>query len=214
MNIILAEESRAPVPHPCLSFASTSQIYVHATRLAISSFDSGLIRSATVFLNSLIDNDEEIVANPTFARTLVNLARRGVGSQSLGLGEEEAAYLVELLFGIANKIRLQPEILPAWFSPTSLEQNKESEDRASVEAIRKDDFPLFYLLLDYVHHDGRAGDFARTGLLYIIETASESKDLERWLIESDLATLMASGLGAMYSQLSRFVIFPQSFGIN
>jgi hypothetical protein len=160
-----------------------------------------LIRNATSFLSALIDNDEEIVAKLTFARALANLVERGAGSQ---LGEEEDAYLVELLFGIANKIRLQPEILPAWFTPNSLDEEKEPDEEHTV---RRDDFRLFYLLMDYVHHDGRAGDFARTGLLYIIETASESRDLEKWLIESDLATLMASGLGAMYSQLTRFVSF-------
>jgi hypothetical protein len=67
----------------------------------------------------------------------------------------------------------------------------------------KEDFPLFYLLIDYVHHEGRVGDFSRTGLLYIVESASTSEELERWIVESDLATLMASGLGALYSQLSR-----------
>ncbi len=55
-----------------------------------------------------------------------------------------------------------------------------------------------------MHHEGRVGDFARTGLLYIIEAASSSIDLEQWIVESDLATLMASGLGALYSQLSRY----------
>ena len=69
---------------------------------------------------------------------------------------------------------------------------------------------MFYLLLDYVHHDGRVGDFARTGLLYIIEAASSSVELERWIVESDLATLMASGLGALYSQLSRKLVIAYS----
>lgn len=60
-----------------------------------------------------------------------------------------------------------------------------------------------------MHHEGRVGDFARTGLLYIIEAAYTSGDLEKWIVESDLATLMASGLGALYSQLSR-LFFPQA----
>ena len=47
------------------------------------------------------------------------------------------------------------------------------------------------------------GDFARTGLLYLSETAAKSKPLETWMIESDLAPQMASGLGALYSRLSR-----------
>jgi Retinoic acid induced 16-like protein len=70
----------------------------------------------------------------------------------------------------------------------------------------KEDFPLFYLLIDYIHHEGRIGDFARTGLLYIIEAASNSVALEQWIVESDLATLMATGLGALYSQLSRKLV--------
>ncbi|KAK9240817.1 Retinoic acid induced 16-like protein-domain-containing protein [Lipomyces kononenkoae] len=67
----------------------------------------------------------------------------------------------------------------------------------------RDDFPLFYFLLEFIHHEGRAGEFARTGLLYIIELALPSSPLEQWILESDLGTLMASGLGALYSQLSR-----------
>lgn len=61
---------------------------------------------------------------------------------------------------------------------------------------------MFYLLVDYIHHEGKVGDFARTGLLYIIEAASNSVELEQWIVESDLSTLMATGLGALYSQLS------------
>ena len=57
-----------------------------------------------------------------------------------------------------------------------------------------------------MHHDGKSGDFARTGLLYLIESATHSASLEQWIIESDLATLMASGLGALYSQLSRKLV--------
>ncbi|KAK9356080.1 Retinoic acid induced 16-like protein-domain-containing protein [Lipomyces doorenjongii] len=67
----------------------------------------------------------------------------------------------------------------------------------------KNNFPLFYFLLEFIHHEGRAGQFARTGLLYIVELAWPSSPLEQWILESDFGTLMASGLGALYSQLSR-----------
>lgn len=60
--------------------------------------------------------------------------------------------------------------------------------------------------MDYIHHEGKIGDFARTGLLYIIEAASSSVALEQWIVESDLSTLMATGLGALYSQLSRKLV--------
>lgn len=174
------------------------------TKLALSSSDAEMIRAAAVFFNTLIDAEVEgIIDSRVFARALVDLVRI-----SGAAGEEGEGRLVELLFGVANNIRLRPEILPAWFSP----KNDDGENYQPAipdggefaGATRKEDFPLFYLLIDYVHHDGRSGDFARTGLLYVIEAASRSRDLERWLIESDLATLMATGLGALYSQLSRY----------
>lgn len=185
-----------------MAYAASSQIFVTVTKLALSYYDEDVLRSATLFFNTLIDAEVDgVVDNRLFARALVDLVRR-----SNQTSEETEGRLVELLFGIANNIRLQPTILPAWFVPriTPLGQDGESVAPSGAEfagATRKDEFPLFYLLVDFVHSDGRSGDFARTGLLYLIETASRSKNLEKWLIESDLATLMAIGLGALYSQL-------------
>ncbi|KAF9891648.1 hypothetical protein FE257_003660 [Aspergillus nanangensis] len=199
LNSVLSDEARGPAPHPCLAYASSSQIFVTVTKLALSSYDDAMLRSATVLFNTLIDSEiDGVVDNRLFARALVDLVRRADKHS-----EDVEGRLVELLFGIANNIRLQPTILPAWFAPRSDDQERDQLDSGAefAGAMRKDDFPLFYLLVEYVHHAGRAGDFARTGLLYLIETASRSKDLERWLIESDLATLMATGLGALYSQL-------------
>lgn len=142
-----------------------------------------------------------------FSRALIDLVR-----QADKTSDQTETLLVELLFGIANNIRLQPETLSTWFRPrvSPIRSDTESTGPGTsgaefAGATRKDEFPLFYMLVDYVHSDKSAGDFARTGLLYLIETASRSKSLERWLIESDLATLMAIGLGALYSQLGRYV---------
>lgn len=206
LNAVLSDESRGPAPHPCLSYASTSQIFVTVTKLALTYQDQDLICSAAVFFNTLIDAEVDgIVDNRVFSRALVDLVRRTAVDV-----EDVEGRLVELLFGVANNIRLQPKILPAWFmpkqsqSPDQASEPKTEEDQFAG-ATRRDDFPLFYLLVDNVHREGRAGDFARTGLLYLIETGKRSRDLEKWLIESDLATLMATGLGALYSQLSRNV---------
>jgi hypothetical protein len=204
LNAVLVDEIRGPAPHPCLAHASSSQIYVTATKLALTTGDGMLVQATAALFNNLIDAEVDgIVDNRIFARALVDLVRRATAPS-----EEVEARLMELLFGVANNIRLQPAILPAWFTPKPPSGSMELEYRLSVEtrfagATRKDDFPLFYLLVDQVHREGRPGDFARTGLLYVIETASKSKELERWLIESDLATLMATGLGALYSQLNR-----------
>lgn len=100
---------------------------------------------------------------------------------------------------------MEPDILPVWFKPTSRPPDHESRARSKsfVGATQKEDFPLCYQLIDRIHHEGRIGDFARTGLLYLFDAVSHSPDLKEWIISSDLPTLMASGLGALYSQLSR-----------
>ncbi|WEW57000.1 hypothetical protein PRK78_002459 [Emydomyces testavorans] len=202
LNAILSDESRGPSPHPCLGFAATPQVYLTIAKLALSTYDRRIVSATAVFFNVLIDAEVEgIVDSPTFSRALVELVRR-----ASSVGEECEGKFVEVIFGVANNIRLRPNILPAWFfpqAPISEETESREAGHAFAGATRKEDFPLFYLLLDYVHFTGRKGDFARTGLLYIIETASKAKDLERWLIESDLATLMATGLGGLYSQLGR-----------
>lgn len=125
------------------------------------------------------------------------------------LGLDTESRVVELAFNITTKIRLDPEILPAWFkTPQQPGHNRHGSDLSRDFAGRTQrlDFPLFYILMDYIHHEGKVGDFARTGLLYIIEAASSSAALEQWIVESDLSTLMATGLGALYSQLSRKLV--------
>lgn len=156
----------------------------------------------------MIESEEEdFVENEAFSKSLMNLLIRITGANSIRLSSETEVEVVELAFGIAAKIRLQPEILPAWFrTHTQAHTDARDAHEKFTGKTHKEDFPLFYLLIDYIHHEGRIGDFARTGLLYVIESASTSVDLEQWIVESDLATLMATGLGALYSQLSRKLV--------
>ena len=191
---------------------ATSQIYAPISKIASTCYDDGIIREAISVFSILIESEEEFLSNEAFAQSLMAFMGRVVGGSAMVVGGDTEAEVVELLFGVTTKIRLRPEILPAWFSSRSagnMPQGNGDErpalaDRQKFAGLsNKDDFPLFYLLIDYVHHEGRVGDFSRTGLLYIIESASTSEELERWIVESDLATLMASGLGALYSQLSR-----------
>lgn len=217
LNFLLTDESRGPSPHNCVETAVNSRIFVTVALIALAYHDDDLVRSAAVFFNHVIhsgvlkteeENERGRVkqkesTSTAFSRALVDLVR-----QADKTSDRTETLLVELLFGIANNIRLQPETLSTWFRPrvAPVRSDTESTGPSGAEfagATRKDEFPLFYMLVDYVHSDKSAGDFARTGLLYLIETASRSKSLERWLIESDLATLMAIGLGALYSQLGR-----------
>ncbi|KAI9890167.1 MAG: hypothetical protein M1814_004449 [Vezdaea aestivalis] len=213
---IVQEEVTTPIPHPCLAFAASSQIYVNISKIASRSRNDPIIRETVLALGALIDSEEEeFLENDTFSQSLMDFVSKIAGANSLIIAAETESDLVELLFGIAAKIRLQPEILQVWFFRRNLVsrtgQDSPAYNQKFEGTTRKEDFPLFYTLIEYVHHEGRVGDFARLGLLYIIESASNSEDLEIWLVESDLATLMASGLGALYSQLSRklFIEHPK-----
>jgi hypothetical protein len=202
---MLDDESRLPAPHLCLSFAAAQQIYTAVSKISVTAHDEGMVRDAVQLYNALIDSEEEdFLENDVFAVSLMNFVGRSISSMTLG--EDIEADIVELLFGIAAKIRLQPEILPVWFTTASADASSgrfvnQKVDFAGV--TQKEDFPLCYQLIDKVHHEGRIGEFARMGLLYIFESASKSLPLEQWIVNSDLPTLMATGLGALYSQLSR-----------
>jgi hypothetical protein len=206
LSKMLEDESRLPAPHLCLSFAAAQQIYTAVSKIAATSYDEGMVRDAVQLYNALIDSEEEdFLENDVFAVSLMNFIGRSIASMTLG--EDIEADIVELLFGIAAKIRLQPEILPVWFTSASTDPNgrlvNQKVDFAGI--TQKEDFPLCYQLIDKVHHEGRIGEFARMGLLYIFESASKSLPLEQWIVNSDLPTLMATGLGALYSQLSRLL---------
>lgn len=206
LTTILHDESRSPAPHPCLQYASTAQTFVTVARIGAVAQNEAIIREAVSLFAALIDSEEEdFLANDRFARALMLFVDRTCGSGNLYVGEDTEAEIVELLFGIAAKIRLQPEILPVWFATSARTDARRTMRRKDdfVGVTSKDDFPLCYQLIDHVHHDGRMGDFSRTGLLYIFESASKSQALEQWIVESDLPTLMASGLGALYGRLSR-----------
>ncbi|KZM22246.1 uncharacterized protein EKO05_0011320 [Ascochyta rabiei] len=214
LTAILIDESRSPAPHLCLQFTAAQQIYTAVSKIAATSFDEGVVEDAVAFYNALIDSEEEdFLENDVFAVSLMNFINRTVGSGIMAVGEDIEAQIVRLLFAIAAKIKSQPEILPVWFTTTTVDSGSrpraQSNDFAGT--TQKEDFPLCYQLIDHVHHEGPIGDFARTGLLYIFESASRSTNLEQWIVNSDLPTLMASGLGALYSQLSRklSILHPQ-----
>lgn len=176
-------------------------------KIATTSHNEWIIKEAVLFFATLIESEEEaFVENPSFSASLTNLLVRITGVNSVRLGLDTESRVVELAFNITTKIRLDPEILPAWFKASSQQDPDTNKDNKFAGRTQRGDFPLFYILMDYIHHEGKVGDFARTGLLYIIEAASSSTALEQWIVESDLSTLMATGLGALYSQLSRKLV--------
>ncbi|KAF2150579.1 hypothetical protein K461DRAFT_295843 [Myriangium duriaei CBS 260.36] len=207
LSTLLREELRSPAPYTCLSFSAANQIYAVIGRAASACKDERVILEAVTVFSILIDSEMEgFVSNRSFARALMRFSMRVLDSGYSFVSTDTESQLVEVLFNISAKIRLEPDILSVWFAPSGRAENEESfirEKKSFVGITQKDDFPLCYLFMDRVHHEGRIGDFARTGLLYIFESSSRSAALDQWIVASDLPTLMASALGALYSQLSR-----------
>ena len=142
----------------------------------------------------------------SFAEAVTTLISNIPKSAPLSADLEVESMTVEVLFTIASKIRLKPEMLRVWFTPkvhASRIDEKDNSEETPVTRGCKEEFPLFFLCLHHIPYEGKTGEFARMGVLYIVEAASHSENLEHWIVESEMAAMMASGLGAMYSQLSR-----------
>lgn len=179
---------------------ASSQTYIIITKLSVSCRDVEIIKASAQLFHILINGETEgLLDSKLFTRSLLDLVCYATIGGKVIVEERLQTDLVELLFEIATKIRLDPDILPAWFYP----DREPTRGRNPADETRRSQFPLFHVLVQYVHHDGPVGDFARTALLYLTETASRFKPLETWMIESDLAPQMASGLGALYSRLNR-----------
>ena len=175
------------------------------TQVAGACAHDGITHEALEIAKLLIESEEEsFLEDVGFARALPRLVEGMRGSSGGGTAGDPGmeGTMVEVMFGVASRLRFEPHVLRVWFRPERPDEDEE-ELSENERRTRREEFPLFYLLLDYVPAEGRAGEFARMGLLYIVETAAAAPELERWIVEGDIAALMASGLGALYSQLSR-----------
>ncbi|KAG0056218.1 hypothetical protein BGZ83_005950 [Gryganskiella cystojenkinii] len=83
------------------------------------------------------------------------------------------------------------------------QENEKSEGKRDYE------FLLFTYLSKFVHREGKSGDFARTGLLFLMELATGS--LGEYILDSDFASYLTAGVGALYSQLPRKLIVEGGF---
>ncbi|KAG0170589.1 hypothetical protein DFQ28_001909 [Apophysomyces sp. BC1034] len=120
--------------------------------------------------------------------------------------------LVDLMYIICSKIYGFPALLNIFFHD---KQWLTTPQKTQTDANYKKpeyEFLLFTYLLRFVHREGRSGDFARTGLLFLMEMATNQ--LGDFILESDFATIMAAGLGALYSQLPRKLVIKDETELN
>lgn len=210
---LLEEEIRSPAPHPCIIYVASSHFYDVVASIAQSFSSEQALHLALKFFNLLVDNEEGgFVEDESFANALIKCVDKIYTSSSSPISAQTEGNVAELLFGVAARIRLQPGILPVWFRPRKEAEafSKSAFDITPSLGPDRRVFPLFYFLVEYLHHDGRVGDFARTGLLYLLGSSVHAEELEKWIVESDLPKMMASGLGALYSRLSRYLCHLKS----
>ncbi|KAF9353587.1 hypothetical protein BGX26_008660 [Mortierella sp. AD094] len=102
--------------------------------------------------------------------------------------------------------KIQTEVPPSmsFENITDTSTLDEFEPENDQESKRDYEFLLFTYLSKFVHREGKAGDFARTGLLFLMDLATGS--LGEYILDSDFATYLTAGVGALYSQLPRQLI--------
>ncbi|KAI7882978.1 hypothetical protein K492DRAFT_185572 [Lichtheimia hyalospora FSU 10163] len=128
--------------------------------------------------------------------------------------------LVDLMYTICSKIHGRPVLLNIFFhdkrwltTPQKTKQPPDNPIRTPESSKEPEyEFLLFSYLLRFVHREGRTGDYARTGLLFIMEMATQQ--LGDFILESDFALTMGAGLCALYSQLPRKLVIKNDAEIN
>ncbi|KAF9312704.1 hypothetical protein BG003_006013 [Podila horticola] len=96
----------------------------------------------------------------------------------------------------------QQQTEDAPFSPKSTSEGSPDSPGTNKSPTKTDyEFLLFTYLSKFVHLEGKAGDFARTGLLFLMELATGS--LGEYILDSEFTSLVSAGVGALYSQLPR-----------
>ncbi|KAI7848251.1 Retinoic acid induced 16-like protein-domain-containing protein [Circinella umbellata] len=138
--------------------------------------------------------DDRFLVHNAVHRPTVKLLRFCVLDQQQQYHED----LVDLMYIICSKIHGFPALLNIFFHHNT---------------NNHDEFLLFTYLLRFVHREGRSGDYARTGLLFVMEMAA-ADHLGDFILSSDFATIMAAGLGALYSQLPRKLVIKDDSLLN
>ncbi|KAK3844126.1 MAG: Retinoic acid induced 16-like protein-domain-containing protein [Linnemannia gamsii] len=218
VDLLVDEESRLDdatgTTGVCMEYLLKHNVLGKLVNLAEKDQPKGLtgetIRTFAAMINLL--NDRFLVHNSVHKPT-VKLLRTccGPGTEF----EENEDYhedLVDLMYILCSKIHGYPELLNIFFydrqwltvpervmTAASLQGHENHQ-----ESKRDYEFLLFTYLSKFVHREGKSGDFARTGLLFLMELATGS--LGEYILDSEFSSYLTAGVGALYSQLPRKLI--------
>ncbi|GAA5804481.1 hypothetical protein HPULCUR_009976 [Helicostylum pulchrum] len=176
-------------------------------------YPEGIRGEAIRTIASMVDllDDRFLVHNAVHKPTIKLLRFCVLDERQSELYHED---LVDLMYIICSKIHGFPALLNIFFHDKQwlTTPQKPSPPLPPNTTLPEYEFLLFTYLLRFVHREGRSGDFARTGLLFLMEMATHQ--LGDFILESDFATIMSAGLGALYSQLPRKLIIKDDTEIN
>jgi len=95
-----------------MNFCYEQQVFIALSKIGQTG-SPGVIKECIAAFSTLIDNEDEgFLAQENFSQSLIGFLRRTSQKSHRSF---EGEY-VELLFSIAQKIRLSRDILPAWFT--------------------------------------------------------------------------------------------------
>ncbi|KAJ3092473.1 hypothetical protein HK102_006884 [Quaeritorhiza haematococci] len=205
----------------CTELFLNNDMLADLVRISENDVPVGFRAEVIHFLSSLISLlDGNILIQNAVHRPALHLMRVCLTDKDRRYEDE----MLELEYNIASKIHEFPQLLYIFFTKNFIPRNvsKESAEagklsssttslntagRSSTDSLRDGsggahseyEFLLFDHLLQYVHLEGRRGDFARTACLFLVELATD--DLGEYISESDFSSVVIAGLGGLFSQL-------------
>ncbi|KAK5815269.1 Retinoic acid induced 16-like protein-domain-containing protein [Linnemannia elongata] len=222
VDLLVDEESRlddaSGTTGVCMEYLLKNNVLTKLVNNAEGDEPKGImgetIRTIAGMINLL--DDRFLVHNAVHKPTVKLLRTCAQGAEFDGESYHED--LVDLMYILCSKIHGYPELLNIFFhdkqwltvpqrgAAKRLQKTIETMELSNIpQAVPQPksdyEFLLFSYLSRFVHLEGKAGDFARTGLLFLMELATGS--LGEYIMELGFTSFLSAGVGASYSQLPR-----------
>lgn len=216
VDMLVDEEAReeGDTPGVCMEYFLKNGLLHYLVNVSEKmDYPQGIRRESIRTIASMVDilDDKFLVHSVVHTPTIKLLKFCVLDERQSALDHE---YLVDLMYKICSKIHGVDGLLDIFFHKLTTPQkitppnDKVDPPPAKVDPPPEYEFLLFTYLLRFVHQD----DFARTGLLFLIEMATDK--LGEFILTSDFATIVAASLDALYSQLPRKLIIKDEHEIN
>jgi len=175
--------------------------------LSQMNFPAGLLNEVIKTFGSLITElDRTFMVQGRIHVPIFNLLKYVIALNEIT--EQTEKELVQLMFGMSCRLLEYPDLLNILFQERRVDNSKfkgkgvgSTSNVNKIEFNVEQDYPLFNYLLHFVHYEGQTGDYARTALLFCLQTAN--KIVEDYIInESNFFQVMVSVLGARFTSLS------------